>query len=100
MIVGGVLMVVGGYLFKRFFKEWVADLKRIRQEAKVAAQSAVFIKPEARETQYDRVSSFLACSNVPRLGQSATLEALPKEQQTIRLRFLDFKRQVCKPFAG
>ena len=100
IIVSAVLMVVGGYLFKRFFKEWVADLKRIRQEAKVAAQSAVFIKPEARETQYDRVSSFLACSNVPRLGQSATLEALPKEQQTIRLRFLDFKRQVCKPFAG
>jgi hypothetical protein len=49
-----------------------------------------------REQSYDNLYKLLACN--PSI--TPTLSDLPTERQTLRLRYLDLKAKVCRPFAA
>lgn len=50
-----------------------------------------------RQKEFDLVSSVVACSATPR---EVSLETLPPQMRTFRLRYLDLKARLCRPFAG
>lgn len=52
---------------------------------------------QMRQEQRRKELEPLACQLVPK--DQIGLATLPKDHQTVYLRFLDFKRRVCKPFA-
>lgn len=69
-----------------------ADAARLEAKQKSEAKEAA----EALERYYSARLEPLVCDlGGPKAG---SLKALPKSHQTFRLRFLDFKAQVCKPF--
>lgn len=45
---------------------------------------------------YDKLYKLLAC----RTGIAPTLESIPAERRTFRLKYLDLKAKVCRPFAA
>ncbi len=59
----------------------------------------------AKRERLDRLElensfEYLSCPRSDVAAQAFNLKALPPKRRTIRLRFLDMKRQVCRPFAG
>ena len=81
------------YLDARFESEEY-KLKQARRAALKSAERDKRI--EQRKAALKQELSVLSCRLVP---QEIGLQTLPKERQTIRLRFLDLKRKVCKPYA-
>lgn len=65
------------------------DLKPAPSEGEVLPMPRWMSKFEARYTP-------LICSG----NLTPSLAALPKERQTLTLKFLDLKARICKPFAG
>ena len=85
-----------------FFVGFFLWLKYLANRA-IRRQNELERSPEFREAQerrrlnaYDKLYKLLAC----RPGATATVESLPAEHRTIRLRFLDLKRKVCRPYAA
>jgi len=54
----------------------------------------------AWDMEYSKLQQYLACSVVKKMDKPVSLASIPRQQRTIRLRFLDVKARVCRPFAG
>ena len=65
---------------------------------RVKSRLAGYAEEARREeiAEYDRRLDALLCDNVP---EEISVATLPGRRRTIRLRFLNFKRQVCRPIA-
>lgn len=88
-------------LFKRLNWRQVDEAKRAeklrKKREKQAREDAVrSIAIETKMKSLEGSFPLLTCDGplVPKI------EALPREKQTVHLRFLDLKSKVCKPFAG
>lgn len=66
--------------------------RRIRESSREFRDA----KERARIAEYDNLYKLLAC----RPGIAPDVENLPSEHRTIRLRFLDLKAKVCRPYAA
>lgn len=91
-----VICLFAWWACKKYFeKEAIA----LRQEQRVARQKEVEknYRQERLRRVYDNDLSAVTCTGTP---LKATVADLPATKRTIRLRFLDIKSKVCKPFAG
>jgi hypothetical protein len=103
---GLALLVMGGLslitptpkssLYSKLTTKW----KRIRQtwkrERKEKNKKLTEQREQKRTKQLEENLKRVTCIGTPLVPR---LEALPKEAQTIRLRFLDLKAKVCRPYA-
>jgi len=55
------------------------------------------LKRQKEDEKYDEHASLLVCKTTPSLP---VLAELPREHRTLRLRFLNLKRRVCRPYAA
>ncbi len=85
-----MLSLVLRWLILKFFGARIEQRKERWKKERAAAK-------EAAEQAYLRSLELLACSDRPR---PTSLQELPKEHRTVRLRYLDLKSRVCKPFAS
>jgi len=70
-------------------------------EADPTYQDSLKVKAEqARQRYLEDAYRYLTCPTATQAPVVVSLAALPKERRTLRLRFYDFKRAVCRPFAG
>ena len=71
------------------------DIRIIKEELN-EIKIALIPEDEPKEEELrERIEQLLVCNG----DFTPQLSALPKDRQTIYLRFQDFKAKVCKPFA-
>ncbi len=94
--IGGIIAVLAtaAFVLRKRFGAWVIDWHERRTMQRAERQEAS--KTAAHEA-YLRDLELLACSDSPR---PTSFRELPKEHRTVRLRYLDLKAKVCKPFAS
>jgi hypothetical protein len=88
-ILGGMIFTIfpiAGEAFERIFSDRARAISDRRWESLRVLQ----------KEKLKQDLEFLTCGNAP---LALTVSALPKEKQTLKLRFFDLKARVCKPFA-
>ena len=68
-----------------------------RRQAKEASEKAKKAEQKRRDEEFAKELEQLSCSNASR---EVSVAALPKERQTVYLRFQNLKSKVCRPFAS
>ena len=89
----GLLWLVDKLFTDRIGKWWDRQRYEWNANRKTSAQAAKKANLEAFRQELE----LLSCTDRP---QPTKLSDLPKERRTVRLRFLDLKSKVCKPFAS
>ncbi len=94
-----VLIVLGAGIAAYFLARTVDSLLRRGLEDKNYKLSEEYQAEleRSRNRQYDELYKQLACVKAPK---TPSLANLPKEKQTLHLKYLGLKAKVCRPFAS
>lgn len=98
IVLGGVLSKLLDLLVPNIKKEWNKLGERVIQyEKERAGEEKKRADTERRfALLYEDDMKFITCTGVP---LQASVAALPKERQTVHLRFQELKAKRCRPFA-
>ncbi len=86
-----VVIVLGTSLFFTIISLGTIAIRRWKERQPLPAPAPSATEAEQKFKELEP----LLCAT----GLAARLDALPRQRRTIRLRFMDLKRKVCRPFA-
>lgn len=110
LVVLNIVLAVAGIVFAFFIIDRSLGWYQRKKVNKNASKRKLEADPEyqsarKREAEEKRLKSlqdafeYLQCPADPQPALKVDIKALPPERRTLRLRFLDLKRSVCRPYA-
>lgn len=97
--IGAIVSSALGY----FLFRWASHAVQQRKAYEATPEYRERMKKEAEERRKEYLESayrYLTCPTVAQAPVAATVKALPPKRRTLRLRFHELKREVCRPYAS
>ena len=91
-----ILAMALAVVLASFLAGWTVRAIKRRREME-AAPDFLALREQEKLQAYDDLYKLLACRADPLI---ASISALPRERQTLHLRYLELKAKLCRPFAA
>lgn len=85
---------ITAYILERTYATFRS--RKLEKESYMCSEEYITEQMKAKERRYDELYKQLSCVRAPKVPGLANL---PKEKQTLRLRYLALKAKVCRPYA-